>query len=149
MLDIQKFAEKLGIEIEAKNSAAEYPSFMKRVKNMGVCLLCDENTINYTSDILYGLNKNGNRCSMFVYPTTNLTPDVNAVEVALDAVSPFDYILAVGSDALNYIAGRLARMLKKKNGLFVTDLKNSVTDHGEEVSHPSEIIFDGDLENAL
>lgn len=120
MNDFGRLSLKFGINAEEKNSDGEYPIFLKNVKGKRVCVLCDENTVNFTQDVFYLLSRNGNICSLYVYPEREPVADENAIASALHASNTSDYILAVGAGTLNDIAKYAGFLSDKKSGVYVT-----------------------------
>lgn len=120
MDDFGRLSLKFGINAEEKNSEGEYPIFLKNIKGKRVCVLCDENTVNFTQDVFYLLSQNGNICSLYVYPEREPVADENAIAAALHASNTSDYILSVGSGTLNDIAKYAGFLSGKKSGVYVT-----------------------------
>jgi len=120
MNNIQKMSKKFGINAEEKNALGSYPAFLRRVKGKKICVLCDENTVNFTQDIFYLLNRNKNDCSLYVYPEKEPVADEAAIASASAASEKSDYILAVGAGTLNDIAKYSAFISGKKSGVLVT-----------------------------
>lgn len=120
MNDLRKTSLKFGINAEEKSITGTFPYFLKRVKGKSVCVLCDENTVNLTMDIFYYLKRNGNECTLYVYPEKEPVADEAAISAAVVASKNYDYILAVGAGTLNDIAKYTAYTTGKKSGVFVT-----------------------------
>lgn len=119
---IKRLSSSFGVNAEEKNSRGEYPAFLKRVKGWNVCVLCDENTVNFTQDIFYSLKNNGCDCSLYVYPEREPVADTEAINSAVESSKKSDYILAVGAGTLNDIAKYTGFLTGKKSGIFITAL---------------------------
>lgn len=120
MSEIQRLSAKFHTNAEEKNENGDYPVFLSNVKGKRVCLLCDENTVNYTADALYLLKANGNECSLYVYPEREPVADEKSVSAALKATEKSDYILSVGAGTLNDLGKYVGFLTRKKSGVLAT-----------------------------
>lgn len=122
MNDFQKLSARFGINVEEKDSRGEYPEFQRKVRGKSVCVICDENTVNLTQDIFFLLGKNGNICTLYVFPEKEPVADEEAIASVLHASASSDYILAVGAGTLNDVAKYCAFLSNKKSGIYATAL---------------------------
>ncbi len=96
-----------------------FPEFLKKIQDLNLVIICDENTEVYADKYILYFEKAAKEVKKFVFEKGFIANET-AIEAAKKSAKAADYLLAVGSGTINDLCKYIAKLLSIPMGVLPT-----------------------------